>query len=81
MKHQSGTATWLRSRAGAAQRGESLRRVDPGQYYQQAEDSLAQDVSAIPVYHYVRNHLVKPWAGASRRISWGITATPKMKVH
>nr|VXZ86386.1 Periplasmic oligopeptide-binding protein precursor [Klebsiella pneumoniae] len=47
-----------------------------GKYYQQAEDLLAQDVPAIPVYHYVRTHLVKPWVGASRRISWGIT-TPK----
>ncbi len=47
-----------------------------GKYYQQAEDLLAQDVPAIPVYHYVRTHLVKPWVGASRRIIWGIT-TPK----
>ncbi len=34
-----------------------------GQFYQQAEDLLAQDVPAIPVYHYVRTHLVKPWVG------------------
>jgi oligopeptide transport system substrate-binding protein len=34
-----------------------------GKYYQQAEDLLAQDVPAIPVYHYVRTHLVKPWVG------------------
>ncbi|WP_312948935.1 ABC transporter substrate-binding protein [Superficieibacter sp.] len=34
-----------------------------GNYYQQAEDILAQDVPAIPVYHYVRTHLVKPWIG------------------
>lgn len=34
-----------------------------GQYYQQAEDILGQDVPAIPVYHYVRSHLVKPWVG------------------
>ncbi|MEH4567017.1 ABC transporter substrate-binding protein [Klebsiella oxytoca] len=34
-----------------------------GQFYQQAEDLLGQDVPAIPVYHYVRTHLVKPWGG------------------
>lgn len=34
-----------------------------GQFYQQAEDLLAQGVPAIPVYHYVRTHLVKPWVG------------------
>jgi hypothetical protein len=38
---------------------------------------LAKDVPAIPVYHYVRTHLVKPWVGDLRRISWGIT-TPKI---
>ena len=31
--------------------------------YQKAEDLLARDVPAIPVYHYVRTHLVKPWVG------------------
>ncbi|HBM2909059.1 TPA: ABC transporter substrate-binding protein [Klebsiella michiganensis] len=34
-----------------------------GKFYQQAEDLLGQDVPAIPVYHYVRTHLVKPWEG------------------
>ena len=34
-----------------------------GKFYQQAEDLLAEDVPAIPVYHYVRTHLVKPWVG------------------
>jgi len=34
-----------------------------GDYYQQAEDILGQDVPAIPVYHYVRTYLVKPWVG------------------
>lgn len=34
-----------------------------GKFYQQAEDFLGQDVPAIPVYHYVRTHLVKPWVG------------------
>ncbi|MEM0655189.1 ABC transporter substrate-binding protein [Klebsiella huaxiensis] len=34
-----------------------------GKFYQQAEDMLGQDVPAVPVYHYVRTHLVKPWVG------------------
>lgn len=34
-----------------------------GRFYQQAEDLLGRDVPAIPVYHYVRTHLVKPWVG------------------
>ncbi|EPK7575432.1 ABC transporter substrate-binding protein [Klebsiella michiganensis] len=34
-----------------------------GKFYQQAEDLLGQDVPAIPVYHYVRTHLGKPWVG------------------
>ncbi|QRG77649.1 ABC transporter substrate-binding protein [Citrobacter sp. R56] len=37
--------------------------AERGKYYQQAEDMLGQDVPAIPVYHYVRTHLVKPWIG------------------
>ncbi len=37
--------------------------AERGRYYQQAEDKLAQDVPAIPLYHYVRTHLVKPWVG------------------
>lgn len=44
-----------------------------GKFYQQAEDLLGRDVPAIPVYHYVRTHLVKPWVGDSRRISSGTT--------
>lgn len=34
-----------------------------GKFYQQAESILAQEVPAIPLYHYVRSHLVKPWVG------------------
>ena len=34
-----------------------------GKFYQQAEDLLGRDVPAIPVYHYVRTHLVKPGVG------------------
>ncbi|HFD8278581.1 TPA: ABC transporter substrate-binding protein [Raoultella ornithinolytica] len=37
--------------------------VTRGKYYQQAEDLLAKDVPAVPIYHYVRTHLVKPWVG------------------
>ncbi|RPH20282.1 hypothetical protein EHN07_20055 [Buttiauxella warmboldiae] len=32
-------------------------------FYQQAEDKLAQDIPAIPVYHYVLVQLVKPYVG------------------
>jgi oligopeptide transport system substrate-binding protein len=34
-----------------------------GKFYQQAEELLGKDVPAVPVYHYVRTHLVKPWVG------------------
>ena len=44
----------------AAQAGSAPQR---GQYYQQAEDLLARDVPAIPVYHYVAVNLVKPYIG------------------
>ena len=44
----------------AAKASDSTAR---GKFYQQAEDLLGQDVPAIPVYHYVRTHLVKPWVG------------------
>ena len=37
--------------------------AERGQYYQQSEDILARDVPAIPVYHYVKAYLVKPWIG------------------
>ncbi len=45
--------------------------------YQKAEDLLARDVPAIPVYHYVRTHLVKPWVGGFTPDRLGIT-TPKI---
>lgn len=44
----------------AAKASDTMTR---GKFYQQAEDLLGQDVPAIPVYHYVRTHLVKPWVG------------------
>ncbi len=37
--------------------------ADRGKFYQQAEDLLAKDVPAIPVYHYVLAQLVKPFVG------------------
>ena len=42
----------------AAKASDTMAR---GKFYQQAEDLLGQDVPAIPVYHYVRTHLVKRW--------------------
>jgi oligopeptide transport system substrate-binding protein len=47
---------------GAAQCRQSQISGRAGKFYQQAED-LGRDVPAIPVYHYVRTHLVKPWVG------------------
>ncbi|WP_054178783.1 ABC transporter substrate-binding protein [Trabulsiella odontotermitis] len=44
-----------------ASKAEAL--TERGKYYQQAEDRIGQDVPAIPLYHYVRSHLVKPWVG------------------
>lgn len=37
--------------------------ADRGKFYQQAENQLAEDVPAIPVYHYVVAQLVKPFVG------------------
>ena len=56
----------------AAKAGDVAER---GKYYQQAEDILAQDVPALPVYHYVRTHLVKPWVGgfAPDRLGYYLT--------
>ena len=45
---------------------DAAKEQDPAQRasdYQKAEDLLGRDVPAIPVYHYVRTHLVKPWVG------------------
>lgn len=45
---------------------DAAQTQDPAQRardYQKAEDLLARGVPAIPVYHYVRMHLVKPWVG------------------
>lgn len=51
--------------------------------YQKAEDLLARDVPAIPVYHYVRTHLVKPWVGGftSDRLGYYYTKDMFIKKH
>ncbi|MEF9891071.1 ABC transporter substrate-binding protein [Citrobacter sp.] len=46
-----------------AAKATSLDLEERGKFYQQAENLLGEDVPAIPVYHYVRTHLVKPWVG------------------
>lgn len=54
-----------------------------GKFYQQAEDLLGQDVPAIPVYHYVRTHLVKPWVGGftSDKLGYYYTKDMYIKKH
>lgn len=54
--------------------------ADRGKYYQQAEDLLARDVPAIPVYHYVRTHLVKPWVGGFNPDPLGYYLTQDMYI-
>jgi oligopeptide transport system substrate-binding protein len=54
--------------------------TDRGKFYQQAEDMLAQDVPAIPVYHYVRTHLVKPWVGGFTSDKLGYYYTKDMYI-
>lgn len=51
-----------------------------GEYYQKAEDILAKDVPAIPVYHYVRTHLVKPWVGGFTPDKLGFYFTKDMYI-
>ena len=54
--------------------------AERGKYYQQAENMLAQDVPAIPVYHYVRVHLVKPWVGGFNSDRLGFYYTKDMYI-
>lgn len=54
--------------------------AERGKYYQQAEDILGQDVPAIPVYHYVRTHLVKPWVGGFAPDSLGVYLTKDLYI-
>lgn len=51
-----------------------------GKFYQRAEDLLAEDVPAIPVYHYVRTHLVKPWVGGFEPDKLGYYYTKDMYI-
>lgn len=64
----------------AAKASDSTAR---GKFYQQAEDLLGQDVPAIPVYHYVRTHLVKPWVGGftSDKLGYYYTKDMYIKKH
>ncbi|EPE9057263.1 ABC transporter substrate-binding protein [Klebsiella aerogenes] len=61
----------------AAKAADSAAR---GKFYQQAEDLLAEDVPAIPVYHYVRTHLVKPWVGGFEPDKLGYYYTKDMYI-
>jgi len=54
--------------------------AERGTLYQQAEDLLARDVPAIPVYHYVRTHLVKPWVGGFTPDKLGYYYTKEMYI-
>lgn len=54
--------------------------AERGKHYQQAEDILARDVPAIPVYHYVRTHLVKPWVGGFNPDPLGYYLTQDMYI-
>jgi oligopeptide transport system substrate-binding protein len=63
-----------------------MRRKPPvavatGPYYQQEDRRL--DVPAIPVYHYVRTHLVKPWVGgfAGDKLGYYYTKDMYIKKH
>lgn len=51
-----------------------------GEFYQKAEDILAKDVPTIPVYHYVRTHLVKPWVGGFAPDKLGFYYTKDMYI-
>ncbi|WP_202302546.1 ABC transporter substrate-binding protein [Dryocola clanedunensis] len=57
--------------------------AERGKYYQQAEDRLATDVPAIPVYHYVLAQLVKPYVGgyAPNNLAFYYTKDMYIKKH
>lgn len=63
--------------ASAAKAADATER---GKYYQQAETILAQEVPAIPLYHYVRTHLVKPWVGGFYSNNLGYFYTKDMYI-
>lgn len=65
---------------------DAAKVLDPAQRasdYQKAEDLLGRDVPAIPVYHYVRTHLVKPWVGGFTpdRLGYYYTKDMYIKKH
>ena len=65
---------------------DAAKAQDPAQRardYQKAEDMLGRDVPAIPVYHYVRTHLVKPWVGGFTpdRLGYYYTKDMYIKKH
>ena len=66
-----------RTLALAARSGTAAQR---GRYYQQAEDILARDVPAIPVYHYVSVQLVKPYIGGFSPSPLGVYYTKDLYV-
>lgn len=51
-----------------------------GKFYQQAENQLAEDVPAIPVYHYVIAQLVKPYVGGYAPNNLGFYYTKDMYI-
>ncbi|VEB99012.1 Periplasmic oligopeptide-binding protein precursor [Cedecea lapagei] len=61
-----------------ASKAETLE--ERGKYYQQAEDLLAKDVPAVPVYHYVLAQLVKPYVGGYAPSSLGKYLTRDMYI-
>lgn len=63
--------------ASAAKAADAAER---GKYYQQAETILGQEVPAIPLYHYVRTHLVKPWVGGFYSNNLGYFYTKDMYI-
>lgn len=54
--------------------------AEAGKFYQQAEDILAQQVPAIPVYYYVSSKLVKPWIGGFHESKLGFFYTKDLYV-
>lgn len=63
--------------ANAAKAADAAER---GKYYQQAETILAEEAPAIPLYHYVRTHLVKPWVGGFYSNNLGYFYTKDMYI-
>lgn len=63
--------------AKASQAGSVEERA---KYYQQAEDILAKDVPTIPIYHYVKVQLVKPYVGGYAPSTLGKYLTQDMYI-